>query len=121
MTRISLLVGAAVALIYTPIHAQPAPSFVATCGELRAKTKTLDMREGHPLYTISVRGKLTMVKKTDPLVYLAMCEAPDIQVLCVTYETNNRVVGDETVITGSYYEYGQNHVLLDPCLHYPPE
>jgi hypothetical protein len=101
--------------------AQPAPSFLAKCGELRKAVSNLKPKDGEELITIEVEGELTTVKSDGGLVYLLMCRAPDPQVLCVTYETNGRKVGDRVVLTGSYSQRGPNHILLDPCLHNPPE
>jgi hypothetical protein len=50
---------------------------------------------------------------------MLMCEPPDPQVLCVTYETGGRKRGDRVVLTGSYSRRGPDHILLDPCLHGP--
>jgi len=101
--------------------AQPAPSFLAKCGELRKAVSNLKPKDGEELITIEVEGELTTVKSDGGLVYLLMCRAPDPRVLCVTYETNGRKVGDRVILTGSYSQRGPNHILLDPCLHNPPE
>jgi hypothetical protein len=100
--------------------AQPAPSFLAKCGELRKEIGKLK-KSDEELITIEVEGELTTVKSDGGLVYLLMCRAPDPQVLCVTYETNGRKPGDRVILTGSYSQRGPNHILLDPCLHNPPE
>jgi len=101
--------------------AQPAPSFLAKCSELRKAVANLKPKDGEELITIEVDGELTTVKSDRGLVYLLMCRAPDPQVLCVTYETNGRKPGDRVILTGSYSQRGPNHILLDPCLHNPPE
>ena len=105
----------------TQAPAQPAPSFLAKCGELRKAVADLKPKDGEELITIEVEGELTTVKSDGGLVYLLMCRAPDLQVLCVTYETNGRKAGDRVILTGSYIQRGPNHILLDPCLHNQPE
>ena len=107
-------------LLPSPAATQPAPSFRATCGELRREIEKLNWKEGE-LVTIEVVGALTLVRHDGALAYLAMCKAPDPQVLCVSYETNGRKVGETAVLTGSYIPRGPNHIQLDPCLHHLPE
>jgi hypothetical protein len=101
--------------------AQPAPSFLAKCGELRKAVAGLKPKDGEELITIEVEGELTTVKSDGALVYLLMCRPPDPMVLCVTYETNGRKAGERVILTGSYSQRGPNHILLDPCLHHLPE
>ncbi len=114
------LLLAAILLPSAPASAQPAPSFRATCGELRRAIEKLDWKEGE-LVTIEVVGTLTLVRHDGALAYLAMCRAPDPHVLCVSYETNGRKVGEIAVLTGSYIPRGPDHIQLDPCLHHLPE
>jgi hypothetical protein len=104
----------------TPAVAQPAPSFLAKCGELRKAISNLKQKDDE-LITIEVEGELTTVKSDGALVYMLMCRSPDPQVLCVTYETNGRKAGERVILTGSYSQRGPNHILLDPCLHHLPE
>ena len=99
--------------------AQPAPSFRATCGELRGAVKKLD-HDGEGLVTIEVVGALTDVQSDGVLVYMQMCSPPDPQVLCVTYSTNGRKNGDRVILAGTYSQHGPDHIMLDPCLHHPP-
>jgi hypothetical protein len=101
-----------------PALPQPEPSFRATCGELRAASRALEGRE-EELVTIQVVGPLREVRSDGALAYMLMCEPPDPQVLCVTYETGGRKRGDRVVLTGSYSRRGPDHILLDPCLHGP--
>lgn len=98
---------------------QPAPSFRASCGELRAAIATLD-RGDDALITIEVEGALRQVHFDGVLAYLVVCAVPDPQVLCVTYSTGDRKVGDRATITGAFTQRGPEHVLLDPCLPSPP-
>ena len=103
----------------TSTRAQPAPSFHASCGELRAAIAKLD-RDDEALVTIEVEGALRQVHFDGVLAYLVVCAAPDPQVLCVTYSTGNRKVGDRATVTGAFTQRGPDHVLLDPCLPSPP-
>jgi len=100
--------------------AQPAPSFRSTCTELRKAVADLDFKDGQ-LVVFEVVGTLTIVHTNGALVYLGMCTPPDPYVLCVTYETNGRQIGNEAVLTGTYVPRGPNHIQLDPCLHGPPD
>jgi hypothetical protein len=86
---------------------------------LRSGLRQLDGRAGE-LITIQVEGALTMVRSDGALVYLVLCQAPDPQVLCVTYAENGARVGDRVVVAGGYERVGPNHVKLDPCLHHAP-
>ena len=114
--------GLAACLAALPVKAsaQPAPSFLAACGELRKAVSKLK-RDDDELVTIEVQGELTNVKSDGALVYMVMCKPPDPVVLCVTYETNGRKAGDRVILTGNYTQHGPNHILLDPCLHHLPE
>jgi hypothetical protein len=100
--------------------AQPAPTFQARCGELRAAMAGLNGREEDELVAIEVVGKLAFVRDAGGIVYLGLCGPPDPRVLCVTYETNGRKVGDRVVVTGSILPRGPDFVQLDPCLHNEP-
>lgn len=121
----NLLIAAAVLALLlgqlpTPGRAQPAPTFRATCPELRGALRDHKI-DGYDLVTIEVIGRLTIAHSDGTLVYLGMCRPPDPQVLCVTYELDGRKVGDEVVLTGSYIPRGPNHIQLDPCLHHEPD
>lgn len=118
------LTAAAVAAIVTGtpagVPAQPAPSFQARCGELRKSVRDLNFKHDQ-LVVIEVVGTLTLVQSDGALAYLGVCKPPDPQVLCVTYSTNGRKVGDEVVVTGSLIPHGPDYIQLDPCLHHLPE
>ncbi|CAN7485408.1 hypothetical protein LJR090_004006 [Bosea sp. LjRoot90] len=116
----ALLVVAAALAQPTALSAQPEPTFRASCAELRGALKTLAGRDGE-LITIQVEGPLTMVKTGAGLTYLGLCQAPDPQVLCVTYDDNGRKAGERVVVSGSWEQVGPDHVKLDPCLHHPPD
>ena len=119
MRRI-FLVTAALLLHVASAAAQPAPSFRATCGELRREIAKLNWQQGE-LVTFEVVGTLTVVHDDGALVYMGMCRAPDPLVLCVTYKTNGRKPGERAVLTGSYIPRGPDHIQLDPCLHHGEE
>jgi hypothetical protein len=101
-------------------EAQPAPSFRASCQELRASLGKLGPKPDD-YFTIEVVGTLRDVQSDGALVYMLMCAPPDPQVLCVTYSTNDRKKGDTVILAGTYNERGPDHVMLDPCLHHAPE
>lgn len=115
----ALACGAVLGLA-TIAEAQPAPSLRATCGDLRAGVRSLDL-DAEKLVTIQVVGTLTTVQTDGALAYMAMCAPPEPQVLCVTYITGDRKIGDRVVLSGAVTQPSPNHILLDPCLHSPPE
>ena len=41
--------------------------------------------------------------------------------MCVTYSTSGRKAGEVVVASGALSRRGAAHVLLDPCLHVPPD
>jgi hypothetical protein len=121
---VHLTVVAFVALLASlaPIQlsAQPAPSFQARCSELRAAMAALQGREEKELVTIEVIGPLQIVREENGLAFLGLCGPPDPRVLCITYEANDRQVGDRVVVIGSIHPAGEEFIQLDPCLHYTP-
>jgi hypothetical protein len=119
-SRLASLIAAALLAGTVAARAQPEPTFRASCSELRMALKSLAGREGE-LITIQVEGPLTMVKTGAGLTYLGLCQAPDPQVLCVTYDDNGRKAGERVVVSGSWEQFGPDHVKLDPCLHHPPD
>lgn len=119
-SRLVFLAAAALFAGTLAARAQPEPSFRASCSQLRTALKSLAGREGE-LVTIQVEGPLTMVKTGAGLTYLGLCQAPDPQVLCVTYDDNGRKAGERIVVSGSWEQFGPDHVKLDPCLHHPPD
>jgi hypothetical protein len=120
MHRTALLLALAVLASAAAARAQPAPSFQARCGELRQAMAGLNGREEDELITIEVVGPLAFVRDAGGIVYLGLCGPPDPRVLCVTYETNGRKLGDRVVVTGSILPRGPDFVQLDPCLHHEP-
>ena len=116
------LAGACAVLLATPLGgtAQPAASFRATCGELRGAVQRLN-HDGESLVVVEVVGPLTHVQAGEPLAYLVACAPPHPQVLCVTYGTGDRKVGDPVMLTGTFSQRGPDHIQLDPCLPSAPE
>jgi hypothetical protein len=70
---------------------------------------------------LSVVGSLTAVQTDQVLWYLVLCSAPDIRIMCVTYQSNGMAIGDRVIVKGGYLRRDANHVLLDPCLANRPE
>ncbi|XSC46947.1 hypothetical protein ACF1BQ_015730 [Bradyrhizobium sp. RDT10] len=70
---------------------------------------------------LSVVGRLTAVQTDQVLWYLVLCSAPDIRIMCVTYQSNGMAIGDRVIVKGGYLRRDANHVLLDPCLANRPE
>jgi hypothetical protein len=66
--------------------------------------------------SLAIKGKLSSVASTGALAYLVMCDAPGLQVLCVTYETNGMRAGEEVTFAGGYERRGEKRVVMDPCL-----
>jgi hypothetical protein len=65
---------------------------------------------------LSVVGSLTAVQTDNVLWYLVLCSAPDIRIMCVTYQSNGMAIGDRVIVKGGYLRRDANHVMLDPCL-----
>jgi len=91
----------------------------AECGDVR------QMAEGIPeldyRIDLSVAGSLTAAQTDQVLWYLVLCSAPDIRIMCVTYQSNGMAIGDRVIVKGGYQRRDANHILLDPCLANRPE
>jgi hypothetical protein len=91
----------------------------AECGDVRR------MADGIPeldyRIDLSVVGSLTAVQTDNVLWYLVLCSAPDIRIMCVTYQSNGMAIGDRVIVKGGYLRRDVNHVMLDPCLANRPE
>jgi hypothetical protein len=114
---LSLPFGVAAGLAGTQIHAQPEPSFRASCDNLRASLKTLNPAP-EDYFTLEVVGRLEEIQSDGVLIYMLMCTPPNPRVLCVTYAVGERKVGEQAILTGTYNDHGPDHVMLDPCLHH---
>src|SRR6266540_4355037 len=86
----------------------------AECSDVR------QMAEGIPeldyRIDLSVVGSLTAVQTDNVLWYLVLCSAPDIRIMCVTYQSNGMAIGDRVIVKGGYQRRDANHILLDPFL-----
>ena len=100
-------------------EAEMPPQRVAKCGELRVALR--DLPELERRIDLWVEGNAVGIETDGALWYVVLCPAPDIRVLCVTYERNEMKVGDHVQARGAYSRRDDNHVLLDPCLAGPPD
>jgi hypothetical protein len=90
----------------------------AECGELRSMLR--DLPEVERRIDLWVAGSAAAVQTDGALWYVVLCNAPDIRVLCVTYEDNGMQRGDRVIARGAYSRRDEDHVMLDPCLASPP-
>jgi hypothetical protein len=100
--------------------AQPPSLFQARCSELRGAMSGLHGRQEDERTTIEVVGLLASVRDAGGIVYLGLCGPPDPRVLCVTYETMGRKLGDRVVVTGTILPRDPDLVHLEPCVHREP-
>ena len=63
-----------------------------------------------------VRGTLSGVHTDGTVVYLEMCEAKSLRVVCVTYQTNGMKAGDSVNFGGGLSSINDDWIKLDPCL-----
>lgn len=106
-----------------PRQSESDPEIFSSCGDLRRATADLNAEDEKRL-ELSVTGPLTMVEFDGALAYLAVCAAPNPQVLCIAYGSNGLKVGDSVVLSGGLGGYARpdaDHILLDPCLPSPPQ
>ncbi len=119
-------VGLAAGLLLTasigsePAAAQPAATFSAACHELRDKIRHADI-DPDVNTVIEVIGPVADVEFDGALAYIVACAPPDPLVLCVTYTTGDWQPGDVVGISGTYRQIDPDHIVLDPCLHAPPD
>ena len=92
------------------------PATCETAGYWAARAPDLEAR-----VTMTVDGPLTGVHTDGILAYLVMCEPDDVQVLCVTYSTEGRSVGEVVQLAGGYTGVDNGMVILDPCLASPSQ
>lgn len=86
----------------------------ASCHELRANLRNLPELDRR--VDLWVSGILTAMQTDGALWYVSLCLAPNIKVLCVTYQPNDMKVGDAISARGAYMRPDNNHIMLDPCL-----
>lgn len=65
--------------------------------------------------SLAIKGRLSSVDG-GVLAYLVMCDAPGMQVVCVTYETNGMKPGEVVLFGGGYERRGAKRIIMDPCL-----
>ena len=102
------------------VRAQPEPSFRSTCRDLRENVQSSNIEKAE-IAVIEVVGPLRDVQFDGTLTYMLMCSQPDPEVLCVTYSPDGRKAGDVVALSGTFSQQGPDHILLDPCLHSPPD
>lgn len=107
-------------LVCRPVSAQPAAIFSAECHELREKLLQADI-DPDVNTVIEVVGPVADVDFDGALAYIVACAPPDPLVLCVTYTTGGWQPGDIVGISGTYRQVDPDHIMLDPCLHAPPD
>jgi hypothetical protein len=86
----------------------------ATCEDIAHwadRAPTTDAR-----ITLSIRGKLTAVHWTGAIALLVMCDEKVMQVVCVTYETNEMRAGEVVSFAGGYGRRAEKQIFMDPCL-----
>ncbi|MEZ5935410.1 MAG: hypothetical protein R3F54_26535 [Alphaproteobacteria bacterium] len=98
------------------LQAQPAPSFSATCDDLREQADRLD-GQGETYVSIEVTGELLLAESDDALAYMGLCSAP--KVLCVTYELDDYKAGDRVTVVGISYRTAPAFITLDPVCTMP--
>lgn len=103
-----------------PVAAQPAATFSAACHELRQSIRDADIDPDRNT-VIEVIGPVADVDFDGALAYIVACAPPDPLVLCVTYTTGDWQPGDIVGISGTYRQIDPDHIVLDPCLHAPPD
>lgn len=95
------------------------PETPANCESVKHwadKAPTIDDR-----VSFAIIGKLIEIEWDGTLAYLIMCPETDIQVMCVTYSKEGRIVGDSVTFAGGYNRVGERGIMLDPCLASPAD
>jgi hypothetical protein len=67
-------------------------------------------------FSLSIKGKLSAVHWTGVIAYIVMCDEAKMEVVCVTYETNDMKAGDVVSFAGGYRRRGEKQIIMDPCL-----
>jgi hypothetical protein len=66
--------------------------------------------------SLSIKGKLSAVHWTGVIAYIVMCDPKVMEVVCVTYETNDMRAGEVVSFAGGYSRRGDKQIFMDPCL-----
>ncbi|HEY8564066.1 MAG TPA: hypothetical protein VIL65_01095 [Beijerinckiaceae bacterium] len=124
LAAVGLLLAGAAPAAEDPLAARPAFSkpeqparAPARCEELRGQAAGVP--DGEDRIDLALTGALTLVRTDGALWYLIACTAPDIRVMCVTYDSNGMKAGDRVLLRGAYNRVDADHVALDPCLATP--
>lgn len=67
-------------------------------------------------FSLYIRGKLSAVHWTGVIAYIVMCDEKIMEVVCVTYETNDMRAGEVVSFAGGYRRRGDRQIIMDPCL-----
>lgn len=89
------------------------PATCETVGDWVNRAPQIDAR-----ISFTIVGPVAEVHFDGALAYLIMCEPAGVQVMCVTYSTNDLEPGDTVMLAGGYSRVGEKQVMLDPCLPY---
>jgi hypothetical protein len=84
------------------------------CRDLRSMSAGLPQLETR--IDLTLVGEITAIQTDGALWYIVVCSVPDVQVMCITYESNGMKRGDNVLIRGAYSRVDLDHVALDPCL-----
>lgn len=86
----------------------------ATCEDIAHWAERAPKTEAR--ISLSIKGKLTEVHWTGVIAYLVMCDPNVMQVVCVTYETNDMRAGEVVSFGGGFFRRGDKQIFMDPCL-----
>jgi hypothetical protein len=67
-------------------------------------------------FSLYIKGKLSAVHWTGVIAYIVMCDEKVMEVVCVTYETNDMRPGEVVSFAGGYRRRGEKQIIMDPCL-----
>lgn len=86
----------------------------ATCEDIAHWAERAPKTEAR--ISLSIRGKLSAVHWTGVIAYLVMCDPNVMEVVCVTYETNDMRAGEVISFGGGFFRRGDKQIFMDPCL-----
>jgi hypothetical protein len=93
------------------------PGKPASCESIAAQLPDSVPRDSR--VDMAIAGTVSLIRTDGALWYVAVCAAPGVRVLCVTYGAGDLKLGDKAVLRGGYNRQDSRHVLLDPCLASP--
>ncbi|MGH6762372.1 MAG: hypothetical protein ACRECW_12385 [Phyllobacterium sp.] len=91
------------------------PAENASCDSLAATLGGFEVPAGDRI-DLWASGPLTLIHTDEVLWYIAICSAPGIRVMCVTYSDNDMKVGERILVRGAMQIQDETHIVLDPCL-----